>query len=48
MTCSIQSILAVESRQASWVSSSIMKQEPWNGPYDIPLTPSGAYSLAGK
>ncbi|KAI8996677.1 ferritin-like domain-containing protein [Trametes punicea] len=40
------SILAVESRQASWVSSSVMKLEPWNGPFDIPLTPSGAFSLA--
>ncbi|CDO77746.1 hypothetical protein BN946_scf184993.g9 [Trametes cinnabarina] len=40
------SILAVESRQASWITSAVMKLEPWNGPFDIPLTPSGAFSLA--
>ncbi|KAI0366556.1 hypothetical protein BV20DRAFT_643572 [Pilatotrama ljubarskyi] len=40
------SILAVESRQASWVTSSVMKLQPWNGPFDIPLSASGAYSLA--
>ncbi|KAI0634569.1 ferritin-like domain-containing protein [Trametes polyzona] len=40
------SILSVEARQASWVASSVMKLQPWNGPFDIPLTPSGAYSLA--
>ncbi|KAI0778850.1 ferritin-like domain-containing protein [Trametes elegans] len=40
------SILAVEARQASWVTSSIMKLQPWNGPFDVPLTTSGAYSLA--
>ncbi|KAI0329769.1 hypothetical protein GY45DRAFT_1304127 [Cubamyces sp. BRFM 1775] len=40
------SILAVESRQASWVTASVMKLQPWNGPFDIPLTPSGAFSLA--
>ncbi|KAI0672131.1 ferritin-like domain-containing protein [Trametes maxima] len=40
------SILSVEARQASWVSSAVMKNQPWNGPYDTPLTPSGAYSLA--
>ncbi|KAI0366557.1 hypothetical protein BV20DRAFT_1055557 [Pilatotrama ljubarskyi] len=40
------SILAVEARQASWVTSSVMKLQPWNGPFDVPLTASGAYSLA--
>ncbi|KAI0357753.1 hypothetical protein OH77DRAFT_1296187 [Trametes cingulata] len=40
------SILSVEARQASWVTSSVMKLQPWNGPFDIPLTASGAYSLA--
>ncbi|OBZ76928.1 Protein rds1 [Grifola frondosa] len=40
------SILAVESRQAGWVSSSVLKLQPWDGAYETPLTPSGAYSLA--
>ncbi|KAI9069057.1 hypothetical protein FKP32DRAFT_1560500 [Trametes sanguinea] len=40
------SILAVESRQASWVTSAVMKLEPWNGPFDTPLSASGAFSLA--
>ncbi|KAI1794478.1 ferritin-like domain-containing protein [Ganoderma leucocontextum] len=42
-TCSI---LAVEISQAGWVSSSVLKQQPWNGPFTIPLTPSAVYSLA--
>ncbi len=44
--CRMQSILAVEISQASWVSSAVLKQQPWNGPFTIPLTASGAYSLA--
>ncbi|KAI0357754.1 hypothetical protein OH77DRAFT_1421864 [Trametes cingulata] len=40
------SILAVEARQASWITASVMKLQPWNGPFDVPLTASGAFSLA--
>ncbi|KAH9848098.1 ferritin-like domain-containing protein [Lenzites betulinus] len=40
------SILAVEARQASWVTASVMKLQPWNGAFEVPLTPSGAFSLA--
>ncbi|KAI0373539.1 hypothetical protein BV20DRAFT_1033848 [Pilatotrama ljubarskyi] len=40
------SILSVEARHAGWVSSSVQKQQPWNGAFEAPLTPSGAYSLA--
>ncbi|PIL23314.1 hypothetical protein GSI_14625 [Ganoderma sinense ZZ0214-1] len=40
------SILAVESSQAGWVSSAVLKHQPWNGPFTIPLPASGAYSLA--
>ena len=42
----MQSILAVEISQASWVSSAVLKRQPWNGPFTIPLPASGAYSLA--
>ncbi|EIW53207.1 uncharacterized protein TRAVEDRAFT_60757 [Trametes versicolor FP-101664 SS1] len=40
------SILATEARQASWVTAAVMKLQPWNGPFEVPLTPSGAFSLA--
>ncbi|KAI0767666.1 ferritin-like domain-containing protein [Fomes fomentarius] len=40
------SILAVESRHAGWVSSAVLKHQPWNGPFDTPISPSGAFSLA--
>ncbi|KAI0373538.1 hypothetical protein BV20DRAFT_742670 [Pilatotrama ljubarskyi] len=40
------SILSVEARHTAWVSSSVQKLQAWSGPFDIPLTPSGAFSLA--
>ena len=43
-----QSILAVESRHAGWVSSAVLKLQAWNGPFDTPLPPSGAFSLAAQ
>ncbi|KAI0752524.1 ferritin-like domain-containing protein [Daedaleopsis nitida] len=42
------SILAVESRHSAWVSSAVMKVQPWSGPFDTPITTSGAYSLAAQ
>jgi len=42
------SILAVESRHSSWISSSVLNQQPWNGPLDNALVPSGAFSLAAQ
>ncbi|KAI0351019.1 hypothetical protein OH77DRAFT_978128 [Trametes cingulata] len=42
------SILSVEARHAGWVSSSVQKLQPWNGAFDAPLTPSGAFSLASS
>ncbi|KAI0752513.1 ferritin-like domain-containing protein [Daedaleopsis nitida] len=42
------SILAVESRHASWVSSAVLKEQGWNGAFDTPITPSGAFSLAAQ
>ena len=44
----MQSILAVESRHASWVSSAVLKLQPWNGAFDTPLLPSGVFSLAAQ
>ncbi|KAI0768831.1 ferritin-like domain-containing protein [Trametes elegans] len=40
------SILSVEARHAAWVSAPVDKDQGWNGPFDAPLTPSGAFSLA--
>ncbi|KAI0826021.1 ferritin-like domain-containing protein [Irpex lacteus] len=40
------SILAVEARQASWVSSAALNATPWNGPFDTPLNASAIFSLA--
>ncbi|KAH9894777.1 ferritin-like domain-containing protein [Cubamyces lactineus] len=42
------SILSVEARHAGWVSASVLKNQPWNGPFDAPLTTSGAFSLASQ
>ncbi|KAI0922731.1 hypothetical protein AcV5_009628 [Taiwanofungus camphoratus] len=42
------SILAVEQRQESWISSSVLKLQPWDGPFETPLSPSGVYSLAAQ
>ncbi|EMD36746.1 hypothetical protein CERSUDRAFT_123805 [Gelatoporia subvermispora B] len=41
-------ILAVESRQAGWVSSAVLKEQPWDGDFETPLGFSGAYSLAAQ
>nr|VWO95340.1 Exopolygalacturonase (ExoPG) (EC (Galacturan 1,4-alpha-galacturonidase) (Poly(1,4-alpha-D-galacturonide)galacturonohydrolase) [Ganoderma boninense] len=40
------SILAVERSHAGWVSSAVLKHQPWDGPFTIPLPASGVYSLA--
>ncbi|KAI0633859.1 ferritin-like domain-containing protein [Trametes polyzona] len=40
------SILSVEARHAAWVSSAVLKHQGWNGPFDSPLTPDAAFSLA--
>ncbi|OSC99381.1 hypothetical protein PYCCODRAFT_1427221 [Trametes coccinea BRFM310] len=40
------SVLSVEARHSAWLSSAVQKNQPWNGPFDAPLTPSGAFSLA--
>jgi len=44
--CLFQSILAVEQRQVGWVSSAVLKQQPWDGPFETPLGFSAVYSLA--
>lgn len=40
------SISHIEARQAGWVNSAVMKQEPWDGDFETPLYFSGAWSLA--
>ncbi|EIW62541.1 uncharacterized protein TRAVEDRAFT_42899 [Trametes versicolor FP-101664 SS1] len=40
------SILSVEARHAAWVSSAVLKFQGWNGPFDSPLSPSAAFSIA--
>ncbi|KAH9834759.1 ferritin-like domain-containing protein [Rhodofomes roseus] len=42
------SILTIEERQVAWMSSAVLKQQPWDGPFETPLTPTGAYSLAAQ
>ncbi|OCH86728.1 hypothetical protein OBBRIDRAFT_796889 [Obba rivulosa] len=42
------SILAVESRQAGWISSAVQKAQPWDGDFETPLGFSGAFSLASS
>lgn len=42
------SILTVESRQAAWVGSAVLKGTPWDGPFETPLSPDGIYSLASQ
>ncbi|KAH9851413.1 ferritin-like domain-containing protein [Lenzites betulinus] len=36
----------VLTRHAPWVSSAVVKQQGFNGTFDVPLTPSGAFSIA--
>ncbi|KAI0088359.1 ferritin-like domain-containing protein [Irpex rosettiformis] len=40
------SILSVEGRQASWISSAALNATPWNGPFDTPINASDIFSLA--
>lgn len=42
----LQSILTVESRQAAWVSSAVLKGSAWNGPFETPLSMDGVFSIA--
>ncbi|KAL1945697.1 hypothetical protein VTO73DRAFT_1699 [Trametes versicolor] len=42
------SILSVEAHHAAWISSAGLKEQPWNGAFDAPLSPSGAFSLASQ
>ncbi|KAL6304712.1 ferritin-like domain-containing protein [Sparassis latifolia] len=42
------SILAVESRHAGWISSAVLKLQPWDGSFETPLGLSGAFSLASE
>ncbi|OSD00980.1 hypothetical protein PYCCODRAFT_1445926 [Trametes coccinea BRFM310] len=34
-----------ESRQASWITSSVLKKQPWDGAFETDIPPSPAYSL---
>ncbi|CDO77762.1 hypothetical protein BN946_scf184993.g25 [Trametes cinnabarina] len=38
-------IAATESRQASWITSTVLKDQPWDGAFETPIPPSPAYSL---
>lgn len=42
----LQSILNVESRQAAWVSSAVLKGSAWDGPFETPLSVDGVFSIA--
>ncbi|KAI0819858.1 ferritin-like domain-containing protein [Trametes gibbosa] len=38
-------IAASASRQAGWITSSVLKDQPWDGPFETPLPPSAAWSI---
>ncbi|TBU48019.1 ferritin-like domain-containing protein [Dichomitus squalens] len=40
------SILGAEISHTGWVSSSVLKVQPWSGSFSVPLAPSAAFSLA--
>ncbi|KAG9014767.1 hypothetical protein FRB94_010614 [Tulasnella sp. JGI-2019a] len=42
------SILTTEARQASWVSSSVLQDAPWSGPFETPLDFNQVFTLACK
>lgn len=39
-------IHAVEARHQAWEQSAVLKQQPWNGPYDTPLGLDLVYTIA--
>ncbi|KAH8080728.1 ferritin-like domain-containing protein [Cristinia sonorae] len=39
-------ILSVESSQAAWVASAVLKGSAWSGPFETALGPNGVFSLA--
>ncbi|CDO77761.1 hypothetical protein BN946_scf184993.g24 [Trametes cinnabarina] len=39
------SIAATESRQAGWITSVVLKEQPWDGAFATDIPPSPAYSL---
>ncbi|KAG9017834.1 hypothetical protein FRB93_004645 [Tulasnella sp. JGI-2019a] len=42
------SILTTEARQASWVSSSVLHESPWSGPFETPLDFNQVFTLASE
>ncbi|KAH9848119.1 ferritin-like domain-containing protein [Lenzites betulinus] len=38
-------IAASAARQAGWLTSSVLKNQPWDGPFETPLPPSAAWSI---
>ncbi|KAI9069037.1 hypothetical protein FKP32DRAFT_1608570 [Trametes sanguinea] len=38
-------IAGTESRQAGWITSSVLKQQPWDGAFETDIPPSPAFSL---
>ncbi|KAI0672178.1 ferritin-like domain-containing protein [Trametes maxima] len=38
-------IAATEARQAGWISSAVLKNQPWDGAFETPISPSVAWSL---
>jgi len=39
-------ILPIEARHNGWITSSVFKQEPWNGAFETPLGPNQVFTLA--
>ena len=40
------SILTVEARHQAWESSAVLQMQPWQGPFDTPLTLDQVYTIA--
>lgn len=38
--------MSIEERQTAWVASAVLKLQPWDGPFETPLSASAAFSLA--
>lgn len=42
------SILTTEARHQAWVNAAVVKQTPWSGPFDTPLSFNEVFSLASS
>ncbi|KAF5374558.1 hypothetical protein D9757_010164 [Collybiopsis confluens] len=41
-------ILSTEARHSTWIQSKVLQINPWSGPYEVPLTPNQAITIASQ